>query len=512
MKLVTADTMKELDRFTIHEIGIPGIVLMEMAGKAVADTVEELLVSSGLKRVVIVCGPGNNGGDGFVTARHLLDHGHDVRVVILTEKHRIVGDALTNLKALEYFNAAIQESPDGIPDETVEWAGQAVIVDAIFGTGLQRYPAGIFADTIDIMNTLPGPSVAVDIPSGIDADCGAVLGTAFDAHVTVTFGAAKLGQFVWPGCGHCGKVKLVPIGIPESLIEKAPDIQLLENSHAAASFRPRPRDSYKNTFGHVVVIGGLPGKSGATVHAALAAIRSGAGLTSVITSEASAARIEGRHPDLMIEPLLKVADGWLTVDDAEISRFLADKGSIVIGPGLSTAPGTASAIKAILGAGLPTVIDADALNVIATNQDLIAAIGPDTVITPHPGEAARLLGIDSAEVQNNRVKSALDLAAKTGATTVLKGAGTIIASPDGRLAVCPSGSPALAVAGSGDVLAGIIGALLARGRLPFEAACAGVFLHGLTGDKAAEKIGEHSVAATDLVDLIPEAIRIVCKS
>ncbi len=510
MKLVTAETMRELDRFTISEIGIPGIVLMEAAGRAVADAAAGLAGCRGGVRVLVVCGPGNNGGDGFVAARHLLDAGCDVTVVLLAERRAYAGDAATCLKALDWFNARIVEASRGIPDDVVAWAMDAVIVDAVFGTGLSRPVGGVYADTIDIMNTLHGPAIAVDIPSGIDSDTGAVLGTAFEADLTITFGAAKIGHYVWPGRGHCGEVRVVQIGIPAALTERAADLRLLDNGDIRDAFPARPPDSYKNTFGHVAVVGGLPGKTGAAILAGRAAIRAGAGLTTLVLTEPAAGRIEGRWPDLMIDAAITENAGWLGVDDQVLSALLDGKSALVIGPGLGTRPGTSQVVTRLLSGGLPAVLDADALNAMAADPGALKSLGPDCVVTPHPGEAARLLGVDKAAVQAERLKSARELARRTGAVAVLKGAGTIIAAPDGRLAVSASGSPALAVAGAGDVLSGIIGALMARGLTPFEAACAGVELHGTAGSVAAAGIGEYPTAASDLVELIPEAIKIAC--
>lgn len=510
MKLVTAETMKGLDRFTIETIGIPGIVLMEAAGKAVADAAREMAVNSDLCRVLVVCGPGNNGGDGFVAARHLVDAGFDITVLILGEKQAFAGDALTNLKALDWFNAPVIEAPRGIPDDVVAWAAEAVVIDAIFGTGLTRPVTGVFADTIDIMNTFQGPAIAVDIPSGIDSDTGSVLGTAFEADLTVTFGAAKIGHYVWPGRSHCGEVRVVPIGIPAVLLDRSTDLRLLDRTDVSIAFPPRTPDSYKNTFGHVAVIGGLPGKTGAAILAGRACVRSGAGLTTLMTTDVAGERIEGQFPDLMLDAILSDSGDWIVADESAVRAALADKSAVVIGPGLGTKPGTSSLIRQVLATGLPAVIDADALKVIAAEPELMDDICANSVITPHPGEAARLLGVDKAIVLGERLKAAKELSARTGAVAILKGAGTIIAAPDGRLAVSDTGSPALAVAGSGDVLAGIIGALLARGLVPFEAACAGVELHGMAGCVAAAGLGEYSVAATDLVELIPEAIKIAC--
>ncbi len=510
MKLVDAQTMRSIDQTAINSIGIPGVVLMESAGRAVADAVLSIAASHGTDRVLVVCGPGNNGGDGFVAARHLIDSGLEVVVVLLVGRSRYVGDALTNLKALDWFGATVVEAPSGIPDNLVAWAADAVVVDAIFGTGLVRPVGGVFADTIDILNTLQGPAVAVDIPSGIDPDTGRVAGTAFEADVTVTFGAARIGHYVWPGRGHCGDITVAPIGIPRALIERAPGATLLQPADICPGFLPRHLDSFKNSFGHVAVIGGMPGRTGAAILAGRASLRAGAGLATVVTCDVSASRIDGSVPDLMVEPAFRLTDGdsgrgpWVGCEIASIHSVLRQKSAVVLGPGLGLLPGTESMIGFVLDAGLPAVIDADALNILAAGR--LDMPGASCILTPHPGEAARLQKTDSGTIQAGRLDAAREIAGKTGATTVLKGAGTIIANPDGRLAICDLGTPALAVAGSGDVLSGIAGALLARGIPPFDAACWAVTVHAIAGRVASRRFGEHGTTASDLVDSIPDAV------
>lgn len=510
MKLVDAQTMRSIDMTTINSIGVPGIVLMEAAGLAVAKAVMAVAAGHGTDRVLVVCGPGNNGGDGFVAARHLIDSGLEVVVVLLVERSRYDRDALTNLNALDWFGATVIEAPSGIPDHLISWAADAVVVDAIFGTGLMRPVGGIFADTIDILNTLQGPAVAVDIPSGIDASNGRIAGTAFEADVTVTFGAARIGHYIWPGRGHCGDITVAPIGIPRALIERAPGAMLLQPADARPGFLPRPLDSCKNTFGHVAVIGGMPGRTGAAILAGRATLRAGAGLATVVTCDAAALRIDGAFPDLMIDPAFRLTDDdsgrgpWVGSEIASIQSALRGKSAAVLGPGLGQLPGTEALIGFVLDAGLPAVIDADALNVLATGR--LDAPGAACILTPHPGEAARLLKTDTTAIQDARLDAAREIATKTGATAVLKGAGTIIAAPDGRLAICDLGTPALAVAGSGDVLAGIAGALLARGIPSFDAACQAVTIHAIAGRIAQNRFGEHGTTASDLVDSIPDAI------
>ena len=505
MKLVTAATMRELDRQAIGDVGLPGLVLMEAAGRGTADAVEELLRASAGRSALILCGPGNNGGDGFVIARHLADRGFEGVVALLGTADGLKGDAASTFRMLARFPVRVVECPAGVPSELWDRPWD-VVVDAMFGTGLARPVEGPFADAVERANALPCPRVAVDLPTGVDADTGRVSGVAFRANLTVTFGVAKIGHWSYPGRGFTGRLEVVPIGIPRTAIDAAPGAVLIGRGRAAGAFPPRAGDAFKNRYGHLVVVGGLPGKAGAALLAAMAAVRSGAGLVTLATHHETAARIEGLHPELMVEGPLTSKDEWIRNDARALETVLQGKTAAVLGPGLSTRPGAAAVVAAVLESGLPAVIDADALNLLADDPDTAAGLGPTRVITPHPGEAARLLGGSSADVQADRVTAARELARRTGAVAVLKGAGTVVAAPDGRLAINATGGPGLATAGSGDVLAGIVGALLARGLPPFEAACAGVYVHGRAGDLATGALTEHSVGASDVVEALAGAI------
>ncbi len=495
--------MRALDRHTIDVVGIPGIVLMERAGLAVADRAQSMAQDTGRRSALVLCGPGNNGGDGFVAARHLADRGLEVVAVLLARAADMKGDAATNLAALRGFPATLVEAPDGVPADL--WARPwGVAIDALFGTGLARPLEGVFAAAVDAFNALPCPRLAVDLPSGVDADAGRVPGVAVRADATVTFGTARVGHFVWPGAGFCGVVEVAAIGIPQAALATADGVDLLDAGWVRRAFPPRDRGAFKNIFGHVLVVGGLAGKAGAALLAARAALRCGAGLATIATERAVAARIEGRFPDLMIEPLVEVVGDWVKVDDATVTAALAGKTALIVGPGLGRHPGVDALLERLLQSALPMVVDADALNGLAGRPDLHP--GPDSVLTPHPGEAGRLLGVPTAEIQADRIAAAKALASRLGAVVILKGAGTIVAAPDGRLAVNPAGGPALAVGGSGDVLSGITGALLGRGVPAFDAACAAAFLHGSAGDVAASGLTEHGVLASDLIDLLPTTL------
>ncbi len=508
MKLVTAETMRELDRHAIEDLGIPGIVLMEVAGRSCAEMAAEWMEERGLTRVLVLCGPGNNGGDGFVLARHLADWGYCVTAALLAPSARLKGDARTAFEVMTRFPVRIVEVSEA-PDPALfeEVGGDGVVVDALFGTGLERPVEGRYAETVEAASRCGCLRVAVDLPTGVCSDTGRVLGCAFRADLTVTFGAAKVGHFSYPGRAYCGHVEVVDIGIPRVAIDEAPGAVLLDPRVVGRAFAPRDREAFKNRFGHLLVVGGLSGKAGAALLAALAGARSGAGLVTILTDRDARAHLEGRVPEVMVEgPLEVTAGGEVRFAEADLAALLLGKTALAVGPGLSTRPGCDRLLARLLETGLPVVLDADALNLLALAKGPMPA-GDQAVLTPHPGEAARLLGSTTAEVQANRVGAARELARRWQGVAVLKGAGTVIAGEKSRLALSPVGGPALATAGTGDVLTGMIGALLARGEDRWDAACGAVFVHGLAGDLAAEDLGEHSVGASDVVDRLPEAIR-----
>lgn len=506
MNLVTAATMREIDRATIQDFAVPGVILMEHAGRGVADAAQRMLAERPGRRVLVLCGTGNNGGDGFVAARILADRGFDVTLALLGRSDSLQGDAALHWRPLAAFPVAIHQAPDVLPDGLLTPPGPDLIIDAILGTGLTRPTDGLIAQVVGAANALPCLRLAVDLPTGVDADRGRLMGTAFRAHRTVTFGLPKVGHFVHPAAGFCGQVSVVDIGIPRAVADAAAGVRLLDDTSLRAGFAPRHADSCKNRFGHLLVLGGLLGKSGAGLLAATAAMRAGAGLVTLATDARAADAIEGRIPDLMIERPLGSEGGHLHVDRDRLRAVTAGKSGLVVGPGLSTAPGGVDLLRHVLASDLPAVLDADALNLLAQAPPGDRLTHADCVLTPHPGEAARLLGTGSDTVQADRPDALQRLVAQSGAVVVLKGAGTLIGAPDGRVAVACNGGPALATAGSGDVLAGLIGALVARAVPPFEAACAAVHLHGLAGDLGTRRFTEHGLTASDLVTLVPEVL------
>lgn len=497
--------MRELDRATIEDVGVPGVVLMDTAGRAVADAATRMLAHPG-GRVLILCGPGNNGGDGFVAARLLADRGNEVTVVLLGRADTLRGDAAIQWRPLASFPVRRIEVSDAFPGGIVSDPMPDLVIDAVFGTGLARPVEGPFAMAIRAANALPCRRLAVDLPTGVDSDRGRILGVAFQADRTVTFGMAKPAHYVHPGAACCGAVEVADIGIPFEMRCAAPGILLLDDATIRDAFPGRPIDANKGRFGHVLVVGGLRGRTGAGVLAATAALRAGAGLVTLATDIDSADLLEGRCPDLMLDRVARIEPHGVAADLETLAASMARKQALVCGPGLSTATGCNALIDAVLGHPAPTVVDADALNLLAARPREARRLGPDRVLTPHPGEAARWLDAPVEAVQQDRMAALDALVRMSGAIVVLKGAGTLIGAPDGRIAVCAAGSPALATAGTGDVLAGVIGALLARGIAPFEAACAAVQLHGRAGEVGAARFTEHGMTASDLAALIPETL------
>ena len=507
MLLCTAEHMRAMDRYTIDTIGVLGRVLMEVAGRSVADAMVEGLGSVGGKQILVLAGPGNNGGDGFVAARHLCNRGAVVTVALLADENRLKGDAKTNFDILQHFDVKVEFVKNEGQLRTLmsgRWDG---VVDAMLGTGLTKPVKGLFAVAVELANNLDAFKVAVDIPTGVDSDSGAVLGIAFKADITPTFGMAKLGQFSYPGKAYCGLVRVVDIGIPKQAIEHAgTDGFVPEAWDVAGFFDDRPVDAFKNQFGHLLIIGGTSGKGGSVLLAGMSALKSGAGLVTVATDVRNQAHAEGKYPDLMIEALYKIKNDNLELDEEAFVRLTENKTAIAIGPGLGVSEGSAHLIEKVIKTELPVVFDADALNTMAGHRYLLDLLNERHVITPHPGEAARLLQIQGKEVQNNRIRAVRELLELTGSNVVLKGAGTLILGPDSDLVINPTGTPAMAKAGSGDSLTGIIGALLARGIGAFDSAWVGVYVHGLAGELAEEELGQYGVTASDIVEFVPDAI------
>jgi hydroxyethylthiazole kinase-like uncharacterized protein yjeF len=511
MILLDAAESRELDRISQDKYGIPSYSLMRSAGEAVADLLLRRWPLAVGGHVLVVAGKGNNGGDGFVAARKLAQAGARVRTILLARAADLKGDAARAHGDYVAIGGSVTEvvSEDDIAD-AFHGPPPVAVVDAIFGIGLNAEVRGLARSAIEAINTLNAPVVAVDIASGVNADSGAVMGVAVSAALTVTFGFAKYGQVSYPGAGLTGDLEIAEIGFaPEAIVEIAPRGRLIEAADVATLIEPRSTNSHKGTYGHPLVIAGSRGKAGAAILASRGALRTGAGLVTAAIPEAIAAIVAGGQVELMTEPLPDQEGHFATpaaID--ELKTLATGKSALIVGPGIGVSDATRELIQWIAkeGAqpGRPLLIDADGLNVIAGlgPEILKIAQGP-IVLTPHPGEMARLLGISTAAVNADRIGAARRLVEVTGAAVLLKGARTVIATPDGRVSINSSGNPGMATPGMGDVLSGIVGALLGQGIAPGDALVLGAFVHGLAADRLANRLGPVGYLAGDLAEELP---------
>jgi NAD(P)H-hydrate epimerase len=475
--LYTAAQTRDLDRTAISTLGIAGFVLMQRAAAAAWRVLKKRWPNA--RRIVVLCGPGNNGGDGFLLARTAKDAGLDARVIALAKPKESSPDALRAHDEWIASGGKIATSTDPIPDADV-------YVDALFGTGPQRPAEGFARALIDHVNRYPSRVLSLDIPSGIDADTGNVLRAAVRATATVSFVAHKRGLFTSDALDHRGELVLDTLGLPDELYERFDaDAQLLDMAHMSRWLLPRARNSHKGKFGHVLAIGGDHGLCGAIRLAGEAAMRVGSGLTSIATRSENVSAINAGRPELMAHAV---------ADAAALQALLQSASVVAVGPGLGQGAWSRSLLNAAVAANRPTVLDADALNILSQKYFSLPAV---SVLTPHPGEAARLLGCDVAAIERDRFKSARTIAERYRAVVVLKGAGSLIAHPAGPLAVCPWGNPGMASGGMGDVLTGVIAGLLAQGLNAWRAARFGVGLHAQAADAAAGA-GEAGTIAGDL--------------
>lgn len=514
IKIVTAAQMQELDRRTITEAQIPATTLMERAGLGVVSSLEQRLGSMRGKKVIIVCGKGNNGGDGFVAARLLRRRQAKVRVLALASVSELSRDAATMYK--QFVRGAGKSAVYTYASKTQARAllhDSDILVDALLGTGLSSSVTGRYADVIDSINDVRRPVVAVDLPSGLHADTGIILGRAVRAFLTVTFGLPKLGLYQNQGIDHVGEVDIVDIGIPPSYVDAVDSRTSVLTREAVQMCLPkRHLSSHKGTFGHAGIIAGSVGKTGAAALAARAALRVGAGLVTVATPSSVNDTLEAKLLEAMTVPMPETKARTLARTALErLVSFMATKTAIAIGPGLSTAPETVELIQALTRQlDRPAIFDADALNALTGRTALLASCKTPPIITPHPGEMARLeQGATPQSINSDRIGIATRFARERGLFVVLKGARTVVARPDGAVAICPTGNPGMATAGTGDVLTGMMVGLLAQGLPSWEAACAATYLHGLAGDLSAASKGQAGMIASDLVEQIPYALRLV---
>ena len=509
MLICTAEQMREADRRTIEEVGLPGMVLMENAAQGVASVIEEALGLVEGMWLGAFCGRGNNGGDGLAVLRILANRGADCTAYLFCQESDLSGDAAANLAAAKACGVEIIEVPgdEAFDDkQSLMWMHDAYI-DALLGTGLNSEVRGRYARAIDGLNQVQEPVFSVDIPSGLSADTGAVLGTAVRADYTITFGLLKLGLAL--DCGdYTGEVHLVDISIPPKVVaDLGINASLMDEEYAAGLLPPRPLAGHKGSFGHLLVAGGSWGMTGAVCMAAWGGIRAGAGLVTACLPLEFAPITENKLTSAMSFPLPQTANRSLGSGAVKpFLEFARGKEAVVLGPGLGQdASSFRFAREVAQGLGCSLVIDADGLNALAGGLEGFSFGPQELVLTPHPGEAARLLDCTVSEVQKNRPAAARALARKTGAAVVLKGARSIVAAPDGRIWINPTGNQLLATGGSGDVLAGVIGGLLAQGLPALDAACCGTYVHGLAADLALEKNGVRGMAAEELPDYLVQA-------
>jgi len=511
MEILTGAQMRDADRRAIEGMGIPSLDLMERAGAGVAACLLEEVLSRGPRPVLIVCGKGNNGGDGLVAARHLARLGHVPRTVVLAPQRDLSPEAWAQLSAARSSGLSIEEIGDesGWARVSPSLSQDTVVVDALLGTGVRRATSGVLARVIEDVNASGATVVAIDLPSGIDADTGSVPGPAMIAHRTYTLCRPKLGLVVEPGASHAGTFRVIDIGIPDDAVRAAgANLEWMDRDAARRLLPARPPAAHKGTMGHLLGVAGSRGKSGAAVLLARAALRSGAGLVTIATPKSVQPIVAAAQAEAMTEPLAESGAGTLSARAAgPVGKLLASRDAIAIGPGVGTTRDAVAAVRAIVAKlTRPAVLDADALNAFASGPKLRARKAP-LVLTPHPGEAARLLRTTAAAVQSDRFGAARRLAEMTGAVVVLKGRRSLVASPDGRVAVNSTGNPGMATGGTGDALTGIAGALLARGLAPFDAARLATYVHGGAGDVAVASSGVEGMIAGDLVDALPHAWR-----
>jgi ADP-dependent NAD(P)H-hydrate dehydratase / NAD(P)H-hydrate epimerase len=521
MKALTAQEMKEVDRLSTERAGIPSLTLMENAGRGVAEFVRARYPDFAQRRIILLCGKGNNGGDGFVAARYLMKFGADPDAVLCAAPNDLEGDALESLNkwhalAGEVHVVASQEDWDGI---VASLGPGTIIVDALLGTGTHGELHGPLMKVIQDVNTKRSPRsvvVAVDIPSGLIADTGAKAGDAIVADYTVTFTAPKTGMLMAGAAACVGKLHVCDIGSPLELIEETGkgEVRWLEALDFGAFSRPRKADSNKGDFGHALIVAGALGKSGAAVLASWAALRVGAGLATVATPEPVWQAVAEHNPEVMTEPLAATEAGSLSrrsLENGYFEALLKKKRALAIGPGLGTHGETQEFIRAAvkMKGGAPIILDADGLNAFAGRAGELREAGEAIAITPHPGEMARLTGGAIADVQANRFETAKKAASDWNAIVVLKGQQTIVAAPNGRVAVNSTGNPGMATGGTGDVLTGILAGLTAQYAEAdfYETVCFGVYLHGLAGDICYDENGQSPLMASDLIKALPRALK-----
>ncbi|ACI20172.1 YjeF family protein [Thermodesulfovibrio yellowstonii DSM 11347] len=500
MKIVTSHEMAEIDKLTIDYYGIPSTVLMERAALSIVKHV----LKFNPENLIILAGPGNNGGDGIACGRILKNKVKNIKIFQLFPEEKLSEDCKLQLSVAKKFGIPIVV---GYPDnDQIDKAD--LIIDAIFGTGLKREIEGKVAEFIEILNSFKKLTVAVDIPSGVSSDTGEILGAAIKANLTVTFGLPKRGHLLYPGKDYTGELFIEDIGFPEELTNNENlKISLIEREFALSLMPPRPKYSHKTRYGHVFVIAGSTGKTGAAMMTAKAALRAGSGLVTMAVPAALKVVFQSKVLEEMILPLPCTMNTLSKQALPEIMDFVKEKAnSIAFGPGVGVNEDIEIILRElILNSSCPIVIDADGLTVLSKILNVLKDAHSEIVLTPHPGELSRLINIPVKDIEKQRIDIAQKVAQELNVIIVLKGVPTVIAEPQGRVYLNTTGNPGMATGGSGDVLTGIIASLIGQGLSPLYASVFGVYIHGLSGDIASRRKGFHGLIAGDIIETLPEA-------
>ena len=510
MKCLYAKQMREADQAAI-ELGIPALVLMENAGRSVFREISKRWGKDETDRIIVVAGKGNNGGDGFVVARHLWNAGYDVSVYLIGRPEDVQDHARINLDAIRNMGLPVTSVTGDLQPLREEMASRRVnlCVDALLGTGLSREVRDLTQQVIECINDNDIPVVAVDIPSGLNADSGLPMGAAVRAGLTVSFAYPKVGLVVASGSRYTGELIVSDISIPKTVEKDTWQVNLLDSS-ILENIPSRPPEAHKGDYGRIAVFAGSAGLTGAAALTSLAAVRSGAGLVTLGIPAGLNSIMEVKLTEVMTSPMGEAEDCCFKPAMLPAATELAQKSNaVILGPGMGTAAETAEFVQDLAACGSrPLVVDADALNIIAP---IDMKFNNPCVMTPHPGEMARLLNIPGADIQKDRIGAALRCAAQYNAVTVLKGFRTVIASPEGDVAINPTGSNNMASGGMGDVLPGLIGTFLAGGLATFDAACLGVYMHGLASDRISATMGKGQIAS-DIIEQIPYLMKEYCET
>jgi NAD(P)H-hydrate epimerase len=512
MYLVTADEMREMDHRAIESFGLPGRVLMENAGRGATRFLTEQFDNLNNMQVAVIAGRGNNGGDGYVIARYLSHKDVSVVVYLLSDPARVTGDAAANLKLLAPLGIPVIqiENEKSFADQRPRMRAADLWIDAILGTGLKSDVKGFYRKVIDFINSLEKPVFAVDIPSGLNSDTGQPCGTCIRASATATFGFAKTGHYIYPGAEYTGNLQVVDIGIPPHVTEEvAPKQHLLDVQQIKSGFKMRAADAHKGRTGHLLAIAGSPGKTGAAAMTAASAVRSGAGLVTLAVPTGINAILESQLLEAMTCPLPETATGVLDMSSLDqILSLLADKQCLALGPGLGQDPATKKLVLRLLTESpAPIVVDADGLNCLAGDVDTLNHCKAPVILTPHPGEMARLASATVKDIQADRITCAREFSCTYKVHLVLKGANTVITHPDGSVYINTTGNSGMASGGMGDVLTGLIAGFVTQGFTPESACHAGAYLHGAAADTLSKQTGPVGYIASEVMDRVPAEMK-----